>query len=1083
MKTQTHFVVPSKRRAFRLLGLAVGLFSLALLSLPGLLAQTTLSSIRGTVTDQTGAVVPGVEISVIDVETNISRSSVSDDVGNFEVPNLKLGNYRLEAKMPGFESFVAQDIFLQSNQVKRIDVELQVGEATAEVTVSAAARVIEVEESKLAAALGVEDYQQMPTLGVDHTDPNAVLARLPGVTMVEAGFNMNVAGLSGGNAFEEGNDGAATPGYVNQIQNMEDVEEIKIVTYNNTADHPRAGYFNLVTKRGSNDFHGRLYYYHVNDVWNAREFFQPEVPPEKNHIFGFDMGGPIIKDKTFVYGSWSAIRIPASSFRLATLPTNKMRGGDFSEILEQRGAVIHDPLTGQPFPGNIIPPERMDPVAAGVLQSYYPPPNQGAADLLTRNFGFLHPFPNDLIALDDLMIRIDHRISEDNEVYGKYKERRVPYVLARGLPALVWTRLRAARQILLSDTHIFSPTLTHTFLFGLYNNKIDDGDTVRGITPIQGQDVVAELGIQGVNPQGLEAQGFPRMDITGYTGLSAREGGKVRDENNINIASSTNWTVSRHTLKFGGEVRPNDRFTGTVPEGTFGRFTFNGSVTGSLAGCDPAQVAVCGDGFADFFLGLPFTSTRLDALTNREQRATEIGIYVTDSFKVNQKLTLDLGLRWDHFGAASWEDGLQANFDLNTGNVIVSDLNAVSPLYPIDTISVVQGDAVVRPSNSLFVPRLGFAYRIDDDTVLRGGYGIFNEFLGTYNRLSTVAPFELSETFQTNEVEGGLAFPNPFPSAGLGAVSTQSITGYPADMDTGLIHQFNLTLERQVKDVGLRLSYVGTRARGMNYRRAINKPPPSLIPFSQDRRPYPQFRGVNYFQSEGSINYDALMFRVQKRVGRLTLDTHWTWAHNMSNMLNLEDPHAPLFFNRTTLVAKHRVGINMTYRIPAPAGGSLASRLARDWIITWVGFLQNGQYFSPSYSGSDPSNTNTFGGLPDRVSDGNLPTGQRDVDRWFDLNAFQSPPPGRYGNSGVNILERPGRNTHNVNLTKRFPIGERVTAEYSVAATNLFNHPNFARPNGNISVSGGGQITSDVGIYNLEKAGARKIEMRLAIKW
>ena len=491
-------------------------------------------------------------------------------------------------------------------------------------------------------------------------------------------------------------------------------------------------------------------------------------------------------------------------------------------------------------------------------------------------------------------------------------------------------------------------------------------------------------------------------------------------------------------------------------------------------------------------MGLPRKSFRLDPLVNRTQLSYEFGAYFTDTFKVSPKLTLDFGLRWDYFGASTYEDGKMYNWDSATGDVIVpsDQLGAVSPLYP-DNITIVAGDVVAIPQKNNFAPRFGAAYRFGDN-VIRGGYGIFNEYMTHFNNAQGGGPFALGETF-FNEIVGGqplFAFPNPFPG-GFGAVGSQSVSGYPRGVENGLIHQFNLTVERELPGaVGVRVSYVGTRARGLNYDVNLNKPQPSLIPFSQDRRPYPEFIRTNFAQRDGDLNYNGFTFRVLRKVGAVTFDTHWTWAHNLANNLNRENPYNLGLWNRVRFVARHRVVLNLQWKLPTlPDAPGAMRAIAAGWQANVVSFFQTGQYFSPSYSGADPSNTSTFGGLPDRISDGNLPSAQRDVDRWFDTaccpttGAFTVPQPGTFGNSGVNILEGPGRNVTNLAIGKDFYLTEQVKLHFSTGITNLFNHPNFRFPSNNISTATGGVVSGDVGIFNMEKATARRMEMRLRIKW
>jgi hypothetical protein len=316
------------------------------------------------------------------------------------------------------------------------------------------------------------------------------------------------------------------------------------------------------------------------------------------------------------------------------------------------------------------------------------------------------------------------------------------------------------------------------------------------------------------------------------------------------------------------------------------------------------------------------------------------------------------------------------------------------------------------------------------------------------------------------------------------------VTGYPLDTENGRIHQFNVTLERQVGDMGFRLSYVGSRNRGMNYDLAINKPVPSLTPFSADRRPYQRFVGVTYPRADGRSNYDSMTFEANRRVGWVTFDAHWTWAHGMSDYQNLQNPYSPTIWNRDFL-AKHRVVFNTLWELPFGRGkhylssaAPVVNQIVGGWRIAWVTYLQGGQYFSPSFSGSDPSNTDSFGGLPDRICDGNLPADQRRVDHWFDPSCFAVPPPGRFGNSGVNVLEGPGIHAHNVTIAKRFQLTERMSFDYMALIANIFNRTNFLFPAANISDPGqAGVIGETHGLYSGERAGQRMIEMRVRLQF
>ncbi len=1077
------------RSSFLGLALFGGLVFCAALS-----AQETLSTLRGTATDASSAVAPGVEIKVEEVSTNIlARKVTTDNQGNYEIPGLKEGTYRLTAVLTGFKTFVANGIILSANQVRRVDVRLEVGAAASEVTVTASAAVIETEQGKIAAEFTGDRYKDIPIPANRYGAPTPVLALLPSVQPVAgSGSNMYLGGHNA-NQVDMGMDGIKEETLNSQTINMEFVDEVRLVAVNNSAEYSRVGYYNTISKRGGNQYHGEASYYHRNSALGARGFFENPKPRSLYHTFNGSASGPVIKDKTFFYVLWNGERVPGKSFLQANVPTPGERGGDFSQLLGgSKPLTILDPLSGAAFPGNIIPTSRLSPVSLKVQSSYLPLPNQGAPGALVNNFGWVHPYPGDQYLADVVTTRIDHKFSDKNSVYGRFSAYLPRYVLAGTYPTLLATKLRQSHSWSIVDSHVFSPNTVNTFTFGGNRDASQNNIEVDGHLPPSGAKVVSDLGITGVNPHGYSTPGgFPIMAITGVGTLQVSPGGPTAPRS-FTFADSLSWSHGRHVVKFGGELRTFLNFDGTVPANSYGMFTFDGSLTGNA--------------YADFLLGLPFSSQRLDPFINRKTTSKELGLYVTDSFKVSSRLTIDYGLRWDYFLAARLADGLEYNWDPKTGNVIVPQdtLSKVSPLYP-KTITVAGGQVIPSPSKTNFAPRIGGAYRITDKTIIRGGYGIFNEFQGRFAWAQGTGPFQISETF-INSIQGGqplFAFPNPFP-AGAGSIASQSVNGYPVNTTNGKVQQFNVTAERQFHDTGFRLSYIGSRDSGLNYNLNINKPLPSTTAFAQSRRPYSQFVGATLDQTNGEARYNSMVFEVQRRVGLVTLDGFWTWAHSMNNFSDLENPYDPNHWNRD-VTPKHRVVLNTLWQLPVGRGSRFLSNIPGPlnqviggWKFAWASVMQTGQYFSPSFSGSDPSGTNTSGGLPDRTANGNLPTGQRSIARWFDTSAFVKPPVGRFGNSGVNVIQGPGEITHNISLSKRFALRERLHLDFMAMVSNLFNHPNFLPPAAtapgaaspvsssttpNISLSSAGVITSQYSYFDNDKSGPRAIEARVRLEF
>ena len=1051
-------------------------------------AQTSLSTVRGTVTDQSGAVVPGVQIKLQDMTTNIVvRSVVTDAHGNYEMADVNAGHYQLTASQTGFATYTETDIFLASNETKRVDAVLHIGSTTTQVTVSGAAKVIQTEGGNIGAVFTAQQYKVLPIPANSYSSPLAVLATMPLFQFdKENAYNPTLGG-QGGNQFNMSMDGVLEENVNTQTVNMEDAAEVRVLGVDNSAEYSRIATYNVVTKRGTDKFHGFLEYYLRNSALGARGFFDTTKQPIIYNTITAEASGPL-GHRTYFYGMWNLERVSQHTSYLTTVPTDLMRTGDFSQLLSQSPAsVITNPATGAPYPGNIIPPSQLNSspasaVALALQNNYVPKANLGGPNALFNNFQFVWPYPGDQYDAGVYVGRIDHTFSDKDSMYGRFSSYFPKYILAGTYPDLGYSRTRTSYSWAVNETHIFSPNLLNSFQFGGNYDWDENGEPLNGFKPINGDAAVSTIGLQGVNPTNLSGMGFPDMNIDGLPLMNLPDvGGTEVPGKNYSYTDDLTWVKGRHVAKFGAQIRTYYYWSGQIPDQTYGSFTFDGRFSSYP--------------YADFLLGLPATSTRLTPIVDRSQRAYEMGYYATDTFKVNRRLTLTYGLRWDYFGSPTFGDGLQYNWDPATGNIIVSQaaLAKVSPLYP-SNIKVVAGQAVPSPDGTNFVPRLSAAYMIDKNTVIRGGYGIFNEFLGPFTLSGSQGkgPFELSETY-TNALQSGqpiFSFPDPFPGTG-GQVPSQSPTGFPQQTKNGIIQQWNLSVERQIGSMGLRVSYIGSKGSSLNYFINTDMPQPSLTPFSTSLLPYPQFVSTSYQRNNGSSEYNALSVEAKRRVGELTFDWNWAWANNLDTMENLQNPYAPLEWSHDSLTTHHNVVLNTMWDIPVGKGRRFGSKLpgAVDqviggWSLYWISYFETGQWFSPAFSGSDPSNTNTYSSIPDRICNGNYSPGNRSINGWFNTSCFAVPPNGRFGNSGVNILEGPGLDNQSMSLNKTFPVTERLHLEFSAMISNVFNHPNFLNPTSNdVTVPGAGVISSTPDYYSAVKAGPRLVEGRLRITW
>ncbi len=1046
-------------------------------------AQTEKATLRGVVTDQSGAIVPGAEIVVIELDTNIeARRVVSDSHGNYEIPDLKPKLYRIKADKAGFRGVITDNVLLDAGQVRRVDIALSVGAVNESVTVVAGAAVIQTDTGAIVGEINSKKFADVPLVDV-YPSPLALLTTTPGIQ--GNGWNLVMSGISDRNKQTWAMDGVANDTAGDQNDNPNFFETVQVTPVNGGADAARAVNFNMVSKHGGSGFHGGVYYKHENSALNARAFYDPKKVPYILHEGEAEIGGPIIKNRTFFFAAWMHQIIPLGSFSLVTMPSSLMRTGDFSQF----STAIKDPMTGQPFPNKMIPSARWSSVSQKMMNSYMPAPNYGAAGALTTNYGWIFPYNSDLYKGDWPMFRIDHKFTSKNNFYVRWMQRKTPYIRPGATPDLTWTQARDHRQLAASDTHVLSSNMTNDFTFGHQTDHLLIGEQEKGFTPLFGDDVVKALGLQGVNAKNYHIQGFPATTISGLTTLNSNNGGVDNTDQNNGINTFTDtltWNKGRHVMRFGAEVRAFWFLSGNISNQVFGNFNFNGSITGV--------------GFGDFLLGIPFTATRLDPLVLRRNTSKQMGYFFSDSFKVTQKLTVDWGLRWDYYSLPTYDDGLMYNWDEKTGNVIVQQeaLSKVNPLYP-KTINIVAGQVVPSPSKHNFRPRISAAYRLGNKMVVRGGYGEFTETFGSYTqRLPGPAPFQLSESYN-NVITGGVPlfqFPNPFPgSLASASVPSQSVTAIPRQTDNGVIRQYNVTIEREInRGIGLRVSYIGSRGNGFNYTFNENKPQASTIPFTTARRPFPQFVNTTVYRNDGLWHYDSLQAEVSKRAGQFIFNSNYTFANNMNNYSVTEDP-----YNITNRWARdgsdrrHYWVTSTTWLIPVGKGRRFLSsspwivdELLGGWAMQTISTFASGGYFSPSFSGSDPSNTNTVGGLPDRVAD-NSTFDSHATPQWFNqagyLQAFKAPQAGHYGNSGANILQGQGINVHHLSLAKTFPITERFKTTFTGQISNIMNHPHFNNPNTNISNPNPGLMTSVIPNYNPEKQGFRQIDLKLRIEW
>jgi len=1061
------------------------------------LAQSETAALRGTVTDPEGAPLDEAVLVITDVGMNVVvREITTGRGGAYYAPYLKPGRYRLTIEKSGFQGWVAEGILLAPGEVRRLDPKLVPGSAAETTTVEEPASLRHPEGGTLREQVDYKARWNDAPMADFHPSVLPLLTTASAIQGNRSGLVMS--GISSRDQQTWALDGVPHD-TTTQSGNPSLFETVEVAIANPGAEASRPVYFNMVSKRGGEGVHGLAYYKRGASGFNARSYFDRQKPSYWLTEAAGELAMPLIPNWTHLYGGGMYQKLPYSQTRYADVPTEAMRSLDFSAYLSPDTApggkvvVVVDPRNGRPFSSNRIPANRLSSVTSKYLDNYYPKPNAGDAGAFTQNYAWDHRYWPDTYNGNWPFVRFDQKFSTQNQFYVRWLQNQAASVVPGSVSKqLSSTQTFRYRSLTVSDVHALSWRLVNQLKIGRTRYRVKQGESEGDVDPMRGDSVVSTLGLQGVNPNGYSVMGFPAVAVSGLTGLSmGLDGGHTdntaHNDGIDNLEDSITWSFGSHAVKAGVQYMQFGWQQGAVPQTVYGSFDFTGAFTGL--------------GFADFVLGLPATSARRNVRINRRPHQRQTGAFLADSFRVSSRLTLDYGVRWDYYGTPVYDDGYMCNWDPASGNVIVAPgtLTSVSAYYP-KSITVVVGEVVPKAKLTNIRPRVAASYHLSDNLVVRGGYGEFTENLGygAFGRLNSTNPFALSETY-TNSITGftvALSFPKPFPTnPSWTQLPGQSVTALPATTDEGVIRQYSATVEWVARDMGLRVSYVGSRGAGMNYSLDVNKPPASATAFTPARKPYPQFASTDVVRTDGQWRYDSVVFGAHRRTGPLTFNTNFTWANNRSSYANTTDPYnVTKQWTRDASTRRRYWVTSLAWPVPAGKGrrvlsqaGPVMNRLVSDWSIQAIATFASGQYYSPLFTGPDPANASQgfVTQLPDCVGDSNA--GARTLARWFNPGAFAVPPAGagRYGNCGMNILEGYPIHVGHVSLAKRLPLGEFVTAVFTVQASNITNTPHFTIPNNNISNPNPGMFTASslVASSSPERLGARQLAFKLRLEW
>lgn len=1071
-------------------------------------AQTTFASITGTVTDSSGAVVPGAKIEAIQVESNYRYTAVSNDVGNYTIAQLREGTYMVRTAVGGFQPFEAKDIQLVARDLRRLDIKLTVNAVTNSVEVTAGATVIETETARVSDTRTALDIKALPITRAGFA-LWGYLAVSPGITPSTEGSwrRFSGSGLAQSSAsidgittddLQGGNQISPLTGYVDSFQ------EVRIDSANNSAEFGTVGMVTVISKSGTNQPHGALFDYYSSPVFRARNPFAKTRTAGINHSPGGTIGGPVYlpkvyngKDKTFFFFSFETVKGSSLTDNLTpTVPLEAWRTGDFSKLAPD--VIIHDPLTGTPFPNNTIPASRINPVSAKIQERFYPLPNYGDTSVFDGSPNIRESVTRPFDPNTYWTTRIDHRLSDKSAFFARVTmQHQLQQNWDSDLPTIGPVHNeRFTRALASSYTYSFRPDLLNEVRYGLnFNNQPIHG-------PLKAMPIINELGLKGLYDGIPDGYGVPNVNFSDLpiSAITQSVSSPIGNEQTAHLfQENLSWFHHRHSIKAGFNYLWTEH-----PELDYG-----GSMYGNIGFSD----RFTGFDYADFLLGIPTGGDRNGPPVASDPIRTAYDFFVTDEFRVNSRLTLSLGLRYEYH--PYWHDtnGLLSTFDIKSGKIVVPNgaLSKVNPLYPKDFAEVVEAKALGYPGQTLlasdknnFAPRIGLAYRPwGNNTVFRAGWGIYYDS-SAYTVSDAGSPFSVGEPGFTNpQTNPTVILPWVFPQGG---VKDGAAAWLPTAFSPGLTIPYTLqqtfSIDHQQGSTGFRITYAGTGTRHGLYRYNINQPQPSTVPFVDKPRMFPNYAQVMYSLNGAGHQYNGLTTEIKRPMARgLMFQAAWVWARDIGDIqYTWNSPEDAYDLRRERApwvdIPTHRITGSMIYDLPVGKGKQFlghANRLANafvgGWTLSLISQNQTGQFLTPMWSGPDPAGTTYSDNetpsyvtlRPNILHDPNLPADQRTLSRWFDPTAFGPPTPGSFGTSAKGVIVGPGSMVWHAGIAKVLQLGERAQLRAELIALNVLNHPNWGNPRLNIT-SAPGVITS-LGGGPLDSAAQRTMRASMRLEF
>lgn len=1078
-----------------------------------LFGQADTGSITGTVTDPAGAVLAGVKVTIVEVATNRQQTFTTGGDGRYSSGPLRVGEYRIEAELAGFKRLVHQNIQLHVQETAAVNLQMDLGTLNQEVTVQAVTELVRTEDASQGSVIEERRVKDLPLNGRDYLQLSLLSEGTlppPGQGRTASGTNDGVGSRAGG--FSAGGQRTTDNNYLldgfdnntddtsfdtNQAEvikpSVDAIQEFKVQTNAYSAEFGRAagGVVNLTMKSGTNLFHGTAYDFLRNEKLDARNFFDPaRKPPFKRNDYGFTFGGPVIKDKAFFFFAWETLKRRESATVNNTIPTLAMRQGDFSAL----NVPIYDPSTYDPatktrqvFPGNIIPANRIDPIAQQFM-NLYPNPQNGR---LSQNFIFNPPNQEDVGRINT---REDFQLSPQNQLAWIFNTETDDIPASTSLPAPAFggnTRTTGVQGYGtgLTWTDVVSPGLVTSTKAGWFKDEFLINFSPEALAL---GNLAAKIGLQ-TPPSNLNVT-YPNVNVSGFTGLGAGNFEPVwSDGQNRQIKNDTSWIKGSHTMKFGAEaqwIQTNN--VNARNEG--GTFSFSGRYTrNSLTNAGGSPVA-------DFLLGQVDSST-YSTSTRVEARAILLGGYFQDDWKVSRRFTLNLGLRYEFLRPFEDKYNKLANVDLDT-----------DPLHPQLVLESQVGQSSFIQANPFnFQPRVGLAYQLlPDKVVIRAGYGIYSPFqrfspFGDSSSMVVNPPFNVAVSTSSDGITAASLLKNGIPVDQLALQNAKSVSlaslqrdqphSYSQQWNTNVQYEFARNWMFQVGyfgDRGVHLAnlldtnYVTSLGPGnINQRRRFGS---IFIPVSIPGQAGPvsgvvisPLGSILRQENTGNTIFNSMQAKIEHRFsGGFTILASWIWSKGLGDIRGLSPEGAApgsTYQNPANLRQErgyldtqvaHSFVLSEIWDLPYGHGRQFGANVNRvvnavlgDWSLGGILTLTTGRPFNVTVNG-DPANS----GQTDRanlVGDPYaVPGGQR-VAEFFNTAAFAPNAPYTYGNLGRNAMIGPGFENLDCSLMKEakpFTVKDKpVGLQFRWEVFNILNHPNFGFPGSTLGTPTFGQLT------------------------